>query len=224
MRFENDTITFYPYLDGSEPDLSGLSNGSLITITETLHNNGTYTVDSVLDNVVTVQSHTFTLEPNKTYEQILNDCTQAAAPQTVRNIFYETSNMLSGYGDGYYVVSGLCLAVGDRVRTLSRYETVTRLEEQNGGGYLAYITGTALDEAEYYDNTEFDNFIQQFKTKKEKLSEAKEIVKKYLKDPMFKDKKTTKNNIKLFLNLNNYPKQYLDLVYLMLNSDLVNEL
>ena len=48
-------------------------------------------------------------------------------------------------------VSGAAIA-----RTLSRYETVTRLEEQNGGGYLAYITGTALDEAEYYDNTEFE--------------------------------------------------------------------
>lgn len=65
MRFENSTITFFPYIDGTKPDLSSLSNGSTITISDTISNNGVFTVDSVLDNVVTVQAHTFTTEPNK---------------------------------------------------------------------------------------------------------------------------------------------------------------
>lgn len=63
MRFENSTITFYPYANGDEPDLSSLSNGSLITISNTVSNNGVYTVDFVTANVVTVQTHTFTTEP-----------------------------------------------------------------------------------------------------------------------------------------------------------------
>ena len=63
MRFENNTITFYDYGDGSSPDLGSLLNGSTITITETLNNDGVYTVDSVIGNVVTIQSHTFVTEP-----------------------------------------------------------------------------------------------------------------------------------------------------------------
>ncbi len=63
MRFSGSTITFFPYADGTVPDLSSLSSGSSITISESDSNNGVYTVDSVSGDVVTVQSHTFTLEP-----------------------------------------------------------------------------------------------------------------------------------------------------------------
>ena len=68
MRFEDDTITFFPDKTGNKPDLSSLAIDSKITITETLHNDGEYIVDSVLDNVVTIQSHTFVTEPSDTFE------------------------------------------------------------------------------------------------------------------------------------------------------------
>ena len=72
MRFENSTITFYPYANGDEPDLSSLSNGSTITISNTVSNNGVYTVDFVTANVVTVQTHTFTTEPTDS-KSIINE-------------------------------------------------------------------------------------------------------------------------------------------------------
>ena len=69
MRFEGTTITFYPDANGNEPDLTSLTNGSEITISETESNDGVYIVDFVTDLVVTVQSHTFVTEPtdSKTY-------------------------------------------------------------------------------------------------------------------------------------------------------------
>lgn len=58
IGFSGVVMTFYPFANGDEPDLSSLVNGSEITITnaESTSNNGTYIVDSVTGNAVTIGS------------------------------------------------------------------------------------------------------------------------------------------------------------------------
>jgi len=73
MKFSGSTIEFSPFLNGDEPDLTSLVNGSTIKITETVSNNGTYTVDFVTNNIVTVQSHTFTTEPTQSTYNLPED-------------------------------------------------------------------------------------------------------------------------------------------------------
>ena len=74
MRFDGSTIEFFPYTDGSYPDLSSLVNGSNINIEDTVSNDGDYLVSSVFGNVVTVQAHTFVTEPT---DSVTIDATDA---------------------------------------------------------------------------------------------------------------------------------------------------
>ena len=76
MRFENKIIKFYKHANGDDPDLTSLISGSLITISSTNSNNGTYIVESIVGLNVTVSSKkddgswtSFTLEPTDTYKQ-----------------------------------------------------------------------------------------------------------------------------------------------------------
>jgi len=120
MRFENSTITFYPYANGDEPDLSSLSNGSTITISNTVSNNGIYTVDSVTANVVTVQTHTFVTEPDGV---IATDGSYAITTKDGEDTFVETS------GENVVILYNLaistCFRVGVIDYTVKRHLLVT---------------------------------------------------------------------------------------------------
>jgi len=120
MKFQNSDITFFPYPDGTLPDLSSLSSGSIVTITGTVSNDGVYTVDSVLDNVVTVQSHTFTLEPTsqtididytgsdyyKVWSSELNnfyEYTDGAVRFTEQSVYGYVYEFIDGSSNKYYL-------------------------------------------------------------------------------------------------------------------------
>lgn len=72
MRFEGTNITFYTYASGESPDLSSIVNGSVITISGTVSNNGSYVASgSAINGVVPIGSKvdnpswiSFTTEPS----------------------------------------------------------------------------------------------------------------------------------------------------------------
>ena len=88
MRFSGSTIEFFPYADGSNPDLSSLAAGSTITISDTLSNNGVYTVQSVAAQIVTVQSHTFVTEPTDSRVLSLSGVDYTYFYATAPNLLY----------------------------------------------------------------------------------------------------------------------------------------
>ena len=94
VKFEGSTITFYDDANGNPVDLSSLGFDSGITITESISNNGSYLVDTVAGNVVTVQSHTFTLEPVNTVFSLPtrdNGHDYARTSDQLDNDFYEAT-------------------------------------------------------------------------------------------------------------------------------------
>ena len=144
MRFSGSDITFYDYVNGTRPDLTSLLNGSKITIKNTLNNDGVYTVNYVTDNVVTVQSHTFTTEPNVSFSDTTysvhfgNWLEDSVASDLYSNT--DIGSIFTAYGDTFQVTNKL-----DGVDAIT---STTPDKPQETGGTINIVARTYVAEFE----------------------------------------------------------------------------
>ena len=148
LTFFNQTITFGAYSDGTYPDISSLAEDSLITISNSDSNDGTYTVNTVdvANHTITIKNVTLVGEPIVT----IQDSTCKASGQTIMESISTGDGSLLAYlqiGKVYKIQYNSNTYIGK----------VIRINPDDGNDDSRFIFDTVFDESGYANKTFTNN-------------------------------------------------------------------